>query len=225
MTAIAQAVAGFCRHAGAMAAVLALAGAAVAAVHAWPAFAAACARLAAWRADGGLWASMLLMGVCGGALPWLLRAWRDRDARDAREWGVLAYWTWRGADLDLLYRAQAAWFGDRHDAATLLAKTAFDMLVFVPGYVIPLSVAVFAWRDRVDLGQRGALGRALRERGPAALLACWMLWIPATLLIYAMPLPAQLPLCALVVLLWSLVLGATARPRLACSAPAPTPAP
>ena len=157
-------------------------------------------RLAAFKARTGLLYSFTATAGFGGLLPFLyLRA--NPATRDRHPWSQLGFfllfWGYKGVEVDLFYRAQALLFGTTANVRTVLSKMVFDMFVYCPVFAIPTTVLVFAWHNE---GLRRLMARAWRRPGFYAgeilpvLIANWGVWIPTVCLVYALPLPLQIPL-------------------------------
>lgn len=161
---------------------------------------------------GGFFFAAISTATFGGLIPVLLRPLsRTGTLRDAMRGlpFLLIFWAIKGVEVDLLYRGQAALFGNGRDVITLTLKTLVDQGVYVPLWAIPTTVFAFFWRDcGYSLrATRRRLGRAwYRRRVLPVLLANLGLWTPMVLVIYALPLPLQLPVQNLVLCLWSLML-------------------
>ncbi len=174
--------------------------------------------LAMFKLEAGLGFAVVSTAAFGGLLPLLIQ--HLLVAREARApWRdlpfLLAYWAYKGAEVDLLYITQARVFGDSADWSVILPKLLLDQFIYVPLWVVPTTVLPFLWKDcGYSIARtRAALGsRWYRRRGVPLLLANWGVWLPTAALIYCLPLPLQLPLQNLVLCLWSLlVIVMTAR--------------
>ena len=161
-------------------------------------------QLAVFKARTGFLYSFVATSVFGGLLPFLyLRA--DPASRNRYAWShlwfFLVFWGYKGVEVDLFYRAQALLFGSTVNMRTVLSKMIFDMFFFCPIYAIPVTVLAYASRSE---GLRRVLQRAWQRPGFYAreilppMIANSGLWIPAVCLIYALPLPLQIPLFNLV---------------------------
>ena len=122
---------------------------------------------------------------------------------------IITFCAWKGAEVDLLYRIQAAVFGDRADVGTIIAKTIVDQFVYVPLWAVPTMVIPFLWANAGFQGWRVARvlrGRWYRRRMLPVLISNWAVWIPAVSMIYLLPLPLQLPIQNVVACFWMLML-------------------
>jgi hypothetical protein len=173
----------------------------------------ACAALAAWKTAGGLPLAAATAAFAGGVLPELakLLALRGAARLGARAGEIafnVAFFAFNGVVVDGLYRFEAALFGTSADAATIVAKVAFDQFVFTPPWLV-LITALYLFRARRFswAATRPALGRGfLRARVLPLLLPDWFFWIPMVSIIYAFPLPLQFLLFILALAAWSLIL-------------------
>jgi len=170
-----------------------------------------CVTLAAWKTAGGLPLAAATAAFAGGALPELAKL-AARGARLRGRGGEIAFnvvfFAFNGLAVDRLYHVEAALFGAGMGAATVVAKVAFDQLVFTPPW-LALVTALYLWRRQgfSAARTRAALGpHFYRERVLPLLLPNWFFWIPMTAVIYAFPLPLQFLLFVLALAAWSLIL-------------------
>ncbi|MEM6550871.1 MAG: Mpv17/PMP22 family protein [Planctomycetota bacterium] len=172
--------------------------------------------VAGWKQRVGLVFGIVSTAVFGGLLPWLVQRLVRPGTRDAGWpvlWFLLGFWAVKGLEVDLLYWAQAMVFGDRASPGVVAVKVFFDQGVYVPVWAIPTTVAAFAWRDcgyslarlRREFFRGGWVGW-YRDRVVPVLIANWMVWVPAVVVIYLLPLALQLPIQNLVLCFWSLML-------------------
>ncbi|MEM1213060.1 MAG: Mpv17/PMP22 family protein [Planctomycetota bacterium] len=172
--------------------------------------------VAGWKQRVGLAFGIVSTAVFGGLLPWLVQRVIRPGTRDATLpvlWFLLVFWATKGLEIDLLYRLQAAVFGDRASPGVVAVKVLCDQLGYVTLWAIPSTVAAFAWRDCgysfVRLRReffRGGWPGWYRQRIVPVLIANWMVWVPAVVVIYLLPLALQLPIQNLVLCFWSLML-------------------
>jgi hypothetical protein len=155
--------------------------------------------------DGtGLWIAFIATVVTTCFLPMAIIALMGLCRRDRLGWRLFAgvlFWGWRGIEVDLLYRGQAWLFGDGHDAATIACKVAFDQFIYCPLWAVPNVALGLRFLDRGaswSAFRDGLDWRTARHLWWSTMLATWMVWIPATSLIYSLPVPLQFPLFSLV---------------------------
>ncbi len=110
-------------------------------------------------------------------------------------------WLWKGVEVDFLYRMQAVWFGEAADVATITKKVIADQFIYCPFWSAPTMALLYRWKDSRFAWQsfRRSLDREFfLLHMPAVQVAMWMVWIPGTAFIYAMPAALQIPLFSLV---------------------------
>lgn len=122
---------------------------------------------------------------------------------------LVAFWAWKGAEVDLLYRLQAHLFGDNRAPATIAIKVFVDQFIYVTIWAAPTMAFPFFWAENTF--RLGPVRRVLR--GPwyrrivvPILVPNWLVWIPAVALIYMLPLPLQLPIQNVILCMWSCML-------------------
>jgi hypothetical protein len=177
-----------------------------------PAAGGAFARLAAWQSAGGFAFSAATTALCGGLLPFLFLRWRG-PTRASHPWPhlgfFLAYWAWKGAEVDLVYRTLGWLYGRDHGFATVGAKVLTDQFGYNVFYSAPVSALCFAWKDA---GFRWApvaadlrAGQWYQRRVLPVLLSLWCIWIPVVSCVYSLPAPLQMPLFNIVLCFWSML--------------------
>ena len=172
-------------------------------------------RLALLKAEGGFLFSMASSMVAGAVLPeglGILFFQRGRATRrnlDNLRFG-LVLWAFCGLCVDLFYRAQGVWFGTVPTTAVLLKKVAMDQFVYSTLFAVPVAVWSYEWKNRLyrtdHIGELFT-GRFYVEKILPTTIANWGVWIPATTLIYSLPPLLQIPLFALALAFWALMLA------------------
>ncbi len=160
----------------------------------------------------GLVFSAISTGLFGGLIPSLIQsipAAAQRTGQPAWLASNTLFWAAKGIEIDLFYRLQALLFGDTVGVSTILLKTAVDQLVYVPTVGLVNVILFFVWREcQYEFEKtRSALGRYwYRQRVLPVLIANWLIWLPAVVLIYCFPLALQLPIQNLILCFWILML-------------------
>lgn len=118
-------------------------------------------------------------------------------------------WALDGALVDLLYRSEAAWFGNVVTLPVVAAKVCVDQFGYNPFFAAPFGVLTYEWKN--DGFTTESLGRSLgwahyRDKIVPTLCATWAVWIPMTAIIYSLPLALQFPLFSLALVFWVLLL-------------------
>ncbi len=121
---------------------------------------------------------------------------------------LMLFWGYRGMEIDLFYCGQGWIFGHGNDVITLSKKVLVDQFVMSPVWFVPTYVVALRW---VEFGgswsrTRATLGREFWTRTcPTVLIANWLVWIPALVLIYSLPSALQFPLFSVVMCFFILV--------------------
>lgn len=176
--------------------------------------------LATRRAEGGLVWDMMTTGLFGAAIPFVIMQFRKGNVgryRPLQMAALLAFWTYKGLEVSFFYRFQAMTFGSGASMSTLLLKATVDQLLYCPMVAVPFTWAIYAWVDRgfkwsAVLSEVRRPGWYLRCCLPL-LIATWLVWGPAVLLIYTMPTVLQLPMQNLVQCFFTLLLLFLTHPR------------
>lgn len=161
----------------------------------------------------GLAFSAVSTGLFGGLIPFLYLRWSGKIGRDTWRRDLafyLGFWAWKGMEVDLLYRFQAELFGAVATPGVIVRKVLVDQFVYCPLWSAPMTAVLFKWKD---LGYSWpAVGRVWRSLAsfeiPVVQISIWIVWIPATAIIYALPLPLQIPLFNLALCFFVLIVNA-----------------
>src|SRR6266478_9747837 len=118
-------------------------------------------------------------------------------------------WGFDGTLVDLLYRSEAAWFGDVATLPVVAAKICVDQFVYNPLFAAPFGVLTYEWKNSgISLRPIRDLftWRHYRDKIFPTLLATWAVWIPLMAIIYSLPFALQFPLFGLALSFWVLLL-------------------
>jgi hypothetical protein len=118
-------------------------------------------------------------------------------------------WAIDGVLVDLMYRANASWFGDVVTVPVLVSKICVDQFGYNPFFAAPAEVLVYEWKNE-GVSWR-SVRRALtwghyKDKIVPTLLATWAVWMPLMAIIYALPLALQFPLFSIALTFWVLLL-------------------
>ena len=161
--------------------------------------------------------SAVATSLFGGLVPYAVLSFAGRIPRQRRLLELAFYallWFWKGIEVDALYRAQAAWFGEGTGIATIAMKTLVDQLGYVPLWAAPSQVLLFTWKDAGFslAGTRQAFGRqSFAQRVLVVMFSTWVVWIPAVAIVYSLPSALQVPLFNLVLCFWCLLMSFISR--------------
>jgi hypothetical protein len=165
--------------------------------------------------------SLLATVTFGGVIPYFILSISGRvppGQRRAQLLFYIAFWAWKGLEVDAFYRAQALLFGDDGSVQVVATKAAFDQLLYTPLWATPTQTLFFLWKD-CKFSFPAVLAELRDEHGFSplwrrlftVLVSNWGVWIPAVSIIYALPSALQLPLFNLVLCFWSLLLSFVSR--------------
>lgn len=151
--------------------------------------------------------------VAGALLPSLLKCVTIQRGRFSRAdflelLFLCAFWGCDGVIIDAFYRFQAVIFGAQADFPVVCKKVLVDQFIYNPLFAAPYTVACFEFKNmRYDWRHAGSLFTVefYRRLAIPALFATWAVWIPVTSAIYALPSLLQIPLFALALTFWSLL--------------------
>jgi hypothetical protein len=178
-------------------------------------------RLTEFRAQTGAGFAIVSTGLFGGLIP-LLYLKARRATRTRYSWeqgaGLIAFWAYKGFEIDLFYRVQARAFGEAADAATIATKMFIDQFVYCPLFAIPVTALVYDWvgahYHTASIVADTRAGHWYRRRVLPILISNLGVWVPTVCIIYALPTPLQLPLQNLVLCFFTLMLAhVSAQPK------------
>ena len=118
-------------------------------------------------------------------------------------------WAFDGSLVDLLYRSEAAWFGNVVTLPVVLAKICVDQFGYNPFFAAPFGVLTYEWKNSGFSQEslvRGFTWEHYRDKIVPTLLATWAVWIPLMAIIYSLPLTLQFPFFSLALTFWVLLL-------------------
>jgi hypothetical protein len=168
----------------------------------------------ALRARWGLWFSMAASAVGAGLIPGLYLILIGQSRKGWAAWIDLVYttlvWVTSTIAIDRFYVLQNWMWGSAVTIPIVLVKVAVDQFFFTP--LIGLQIPAIGFRLRDMDYSLPALGNALRNQWILKVIvpmqvACWLTWIPGTLVIYSLPLPLQVPMMLLIQCFFSLVMA------------------
>lgn len=171
------------------------------------------------KVEYGYLYSMVVTGIFGGLVPFLYLACSGKlDRVDFWKVGLflVVVWSWKGVEVDFLYRMQARMFGSDTAFWTVVKKVAFDQFIFCPLWSAPVTALLYRWKDCGFSWRKfwGELDREFFELEVlGVLVAIWVVWIPGTAFIYSMPSPLQLPLFQLVLCFFVLLVSVLGKKR------------
>jgi hypothetical protein len=169
--------------------------------------------LAAAKAHWGYGFSWLSSVIAGAVLPVALTiavVHRGRVTRGDLTGLIFLciFWGLDGVIIDAFYRLQAVIFGAHADLPVVVKKVLVDQFIYNPLFAAPYTVACFEFRNvafRPQHTRHIFTWRFYREQVIPALCATWAIWIPVTSAIYALPSLLQIPLFALALSFWALL--------------------
>ena len=121
--------------------------------------------------------------------------------------GVQGY---KGIEVDAFYRLQSLIWGTGSDAGTIAGKVFVDQFVYNVIYAAASIVAAYQYKDTNFNCPAWKLRIRTRTfwlwKVPETIMSGWLVWIPATAMIYSLPSDLQMPLMNIMLIYWSLIL-------------------
>ena len=170
-------------------------------------------RVADFKDTYGFGFSAVSTAMFGGLIPFLVQKARPKYRHlmpTSHVWFFVILWALKGMEVDLLYRCQAMMFGTGKDMVTLVSRTLFDQLIYVPLWGLTSCAIAMTWRQcEFDFGKTISVLRQKRWWTDSLMLMLvpnWLIWIVAVVAIYCLPLALQLPVQNLVLCFWCILL-------------------
>jgi hypothetical protein len=172
-----------------------------------------CQQIADTKTKFGYLFSGVSTAVFGGLIPYLYLLKTKKISQKAIiAQGVfyLLFWFYKGIEVDALYRFQAWIFGTEIDAKTIIKKVLFDQLVYNFIYAAACMTLLYHWKDN-DFSfhkfKKGLNRELFTLTIPAVLVSTWIVWFPATAIIYSLPAALQVPLFNIVLCFFVLLVS------------------
>ena len=188
------------------------AAACVAAYYFSPGFHGLLQHVADWQDRYGIGFTVWMRVVFNGVVPAIFCA-AIPGLHVRRPWAALLFgmvwWGFMGANTHVFYAFQARLWGSEAGAATVLLKTATDMLIYSPFYASPITAIAHLWQDenysfhatRLQLDRSRWYRRiVLPNQVPG-----WTFWAPSVMVLYSLPTALQMPMASLLGCFWSLM--------------------
>ena len=170
--------------------------------------------IAAMKEQHGYVFSGISTAIFGGLIPFAYLFWTKKIPPKLIVACALfypVYWAIRGMEVDALYRMQDWLFGNALNWQTIATKVCVDQFLYCPFWSAPVTAVFYGWKDQGFSWPafKAQFSRTLfTYQIPSVLLSIWIVWIPATAIIYSLPLPLQIPLFNLVLCFFVLLVSA-----------------
>lgn len=173
-------------------------------------------RIADVKLRFGFFFSLVSTSIFGGLIPFLIEYLQPANKGRVllpHLFILMAFWGYKGMEIDLLYRLQAMYLGEGQELGRIALKVFLDQFVYCPIIAVPPMLLVYHWKDQIGRPQKNfRLEKGFwRKRVPAVLLSNWGVWIPTVALLYCLPLALQLPIQNLVLTLYMLIFSLICR--------------
>lgn len=170
-----------------------------------------------WKSSFGYRYSALSTAFFGGVIPYFYLRWSGVERIGLHGGhGVLfiAYWALRGMDVDAFYRVQDWLFGSSNHWQTIAKKVLVDQFVYSVFWASPLTAFFYEWKE-ADFSFSKWRNQwnfvRLFDKIIVFMVSTWIVWIPATAIVYSLPLPLQIPLFNLTLCFFVLLVSVFSR--------------
>jgi hypothetical protein len=153
---------------------------------------------------------MIATAIFGGIIPYiyLLSTGKTKKHPIKDLIFFIIFWAERGIEVDLLYTFQAKLFGIENTFKVLASKVFCDQFIYAAIIAAPVIAAVYHWKA-YDYKFKGLLKKFDKKffhiQIPAMIISNWLVWMPAVLIIYSLPLALQIPMFNIVLCFWVLL--------------------
>jgi len=185
--------------------IVAVAALMVIAYYQFPVVSASLEGLVTFRQQMGAWFAMSASAIGAGIIPGVYLMLAGNSRKGFRGLLDLLFtsllWAATALAIDRFYTFQAWLWGSAVNSQVLAGKMLFDQLVFTPLIGIQIPAIGFRLRDldyKFSLLWRAFRGDWIIGVTVPLLIACWLTWVPGTLVIYSLPLPLQIPMMVLI---------------------------
>ncbi len=159
----------------------------------------------------GAWYSLFATPIFGALIPWLylrINPHTRLQTPFSHLIFLILFWAWKGIEVEYFYRLQNFIFGSAPTLKSIGSKVIVDQFLYTPFYSAPITLILFYWKEKgfgwKVLAELNVV-QFLRNQLPTALLATWIIWIPAVAIIYSLPASLQIPLFNIVLCFFSLL--------------------
>jgi hypothetical protein len=179
------------------------------------------------KTDYGFLFSAVSTAIFGGLLPVLYLA---LSGGIKREWLLrefifyILFWAIKGIEVDAFYRFQGILFGTNPDVLTILKKMLVDQFIYSLFWATPMLTIVFLWKDcgfSIQRMKPYCNRKLLTVKIPSTILSAWVVWIPAVSVVYALPMPLQVPMFNIILCFWVLMLSVISKYNKGIDTPIP----
>lgn len=165
------------------------------------------------KARWGFVYSAVAAVIAGAFLPEVLRIVVFQKGRLERKngWNLLytvPFWGIMAVTVDILYRAQAVWFGNEVTFAVVAKKVIFDQFFYSSLFSGPLTVWFYDFKNHgknMTPPREFLTWRHYREAVLPVMFATWGVWIPVVSILYSLPPLLQIPMYILALTLWVMI--------------------
>ncbi|WED64859.1 hypothetical protein PXH66_21140 [Synoicihabitans lomoniglobus] len=180
----------------------------------------ALARWTVWRDRLGVSYSMASTALFGAIIPWIYLRFvpATRHRYNVKQgFGLALFWAYKGWEMHWLYTGLAHFVGYDNSISTIAQKVVLDQFVYAPLLAAPGMWLGYQWVEtHFNIRQVWAQFRSrgwFYEKLLPIMIANIGIWLPTVAIIYALPLPLQLPLENLVLCFFTLMLAHLSQQR------------
>lgn len=119
------------------------------------------------------------------------------------------FWAERGFEVDLLYRLQSKVFGTENSFKVMASKVLCDQFIYAALIAAPIVALAYHWKSydyKIKGFSKTFDKNFFQVQIPSMIITNWLVWFPAVIAIYSLPLSLQVSMFNFVLCFWVLLI-------------------
>lgn len=148
---------------------------------------------------------MFTTGIAGGLFPELLnKIFKKNYFIDIKKTFMLfMFWFYKGFEIGLFYTILSKLIGADNSLTTVFKKIMIDEFIYTPFWAVPTMITYYAFIENNVLSY---IKKKFVEDYLSILILNWIIWIPSVAVIYSLPLPLQMPIQNIILIIWGILI-------------------
>lgn len=170
--------------------------------------------------SGGYLFSAVMTAIFAGFIPFIVQMiFESERPQRFHLWTgffIVLFWAYRGAEVDLFYRLQAIWFGDKASISVIVTKTLVDQFIYAPFWSIMIVTLGILFKDcklSFQTFRRQLNKTFFSVTYPSIVFSTWLIWVPGVAIIYSLPQLLQVPMMNIVACFYAILIMYMTRHR------------
>ncbi|MDA3800098.1 MAG: hypothetical protein PF692_13575 [Kiritimatiellae bacterium] len=162
------------------------------------------------KAKYGVFYSLTATAIFAGIIPYIYLVSTGRMKKNLIKNLIfyILFWAERGVEVDLFYTLQSKVFGTENSFKVLASKVLCDQFIYAALIAAPIIAVAYHWKS-YDYKFKGFSKtfdkNFFHVQIPSVIITNWLIWIPAVIAIYSLPLPLQISMFNFVICFWVLL--------------------